>query len=343
MRKLLNTLFVTSENRYLSLKNDNVVVHEGDSEIASFPLISLENIITFSYQGASPALMGECAKRGIGLAFMTQNGRYLCRVMGIEHGNVLLRKKQCILSENDESCTLIARNMIMGKVFNERWVLGRAIRDHELRVDVNLLQNVIESLNAAIQTLKVATNTESIRGTEGEAASRYFSVFDELILSQKEDFKFTQRNRRPPCDNINALLSFAYTLLANDCISALESVGLDAYIGFLHKDRSGRASLALDLEEELRAPFSDRLVLTLINNRVIQKKHFERQESGAVFLNDEGRRIFLRAWQEKKQEKITHPYLKEKINWGLVPYVQSLLLARYIRGDIDGYPPFFWK
>ena len=343
MRKLLNTLFVTSENRYLSLKNENVVVHEEDKVIATFPLIALESIVTFSYQGASPALMGECAKRGIGLVFMTQNGRFLCRVTGIDRGNVLLRKKQCILSENDRECALIARNMIIGKIYNERWVLGRALRDHALRLDQARIENVITALNVTIKQLKDAENTEFIRGLEGKAAARYYSVFDELILAQKSDFSFNDRNRRPPQDNVNALLSFAYVLLANDCTAASESVGIDAYIGFLHKDRPGRASLALDLEEELRAPLADRFVLTLINNRVIQDKHFEHQEDGAVLLNDEGRRIFLRAWQERKQEMLTHPYLQEKLPWGLVPYVQSLLLARYLRGDLDGYPPFLWK
>lgn len=343
MRKLLNTLFVTSENRYLSLKNDNVVVNEGDKAIASFPLIALEGIVSFSYQGASPALMGECAKRGIGLVFMTPRGRFLCRVSGIDHGNVLLRKAQCLLSEDDKRCAAIARNMIIGKIYNERWVLGRALRDHAMRVNQARFADVIGTLNMTMRQLKDADSTETIRGLEGEAAARYYSVFDELILSQKTDFIFDARNRRPPRDNVNALLSFAYTLLANDCTAALESVGIDAYIGFLHKDRPGRASLALDLEEELRAPLADRFVLTLINNRVIQDKHFDHQEDGAVLLNEDGRRVFLRAWQEKKQETLTHPYLQEKIPWGLVPYVQSLLLARHLRNDLDGYPPFLWK
>lgn len=343
MRKLLNTLFVTSENRYLSLKNENVVVHEGEQIIAQFPLISLEGIVSFSYQGASPALMGACAKRGIGLVFMSPNGRFLCRVSGIDQGNVLLRRQQCRVAEDDAQCARIARNMIIGKIYNERWVLGRALRDHGMRLDQAKIEDSISMLQSAISSLQGMEDTESIRGVEGGAAAQYYRVFDELILSQKADFIFQGRNRQPPLDNVNALLSFAYVLLAHECASALESVGIDAYIGFLHKDRPGRASLALDLEEELRAPFADRLVLTLINNRVIQDKHFDRQEDGAVLLSGEGRRVFLRAWQEKKQETLTHPYLQEKIPWGLVPYVQSLLLARYLRGDLDGYPPFLWK
>lgn len=343
MRKLLNTLFVTSENRYLSLKNENVVVHEGEQIVAQFPLISLEGIVSFSYQGASPALMGACAKRGIGLVFMSPNGRFLCRVSGIDQGNVLLRRQQCRVAEDDAQCARIARNMIIGKIYNERWVLGRALRDHGMRLDQGKIEDSVSMLQSAISSLQGMEDTESIRGVEGSAAAQYYRVFDELILSQKADFIFQGRNRQPPLDNVNALLSFAYVLLAHECASALESVGIDAYIGFLHKDRPGRASLALDLEEELRAPFADRLVLTLINNRVIQDKHFDRQEDGAVLLSGEGRRVFLRAWQEKKQETLTHPYLQEKIPWGLVPYVQSLLLARYLRGDLDGYPPFLWK
>lgn len=343
MRKLLNTLFVTSENRYLSLKNENVVVHEGEQIIAQFPLISLEGIVSFSYQGASPALMGACAKRGISLVFMSPNGRFLCRVSGIDQGNVLLRRQQCRVAEDDAQCARIARNMIIGKIYNERWVLGRALRDHGMRLDQAKIEDSISVLQSAISSLQEMEDTESICGVEGSAAAQYYRVFDELILSQKADFIFQGRNRQPPLDNINALLSFAYVLLAHECASTLESVGIDAYIGFLHKDRPGRASLALDLEEELRAPFADRLVLTLINNRVIRDKHFDRQEDGAVLLSEEGRRVFLRAWQEKKQETLTHPYLQEKIPWGLVPYVQSLLLARYLRGDLDGYPPFLWK
>ena len=233
--------------------------------------------------------------------------------------------------------------MITGKIYNSRWILERALRDHALRINQSLVKAASEQLQKFIPLIRSATELDSLRGLEGEAAAAYFGAFDELILSQKVDFIFDGRNRRPPQDNVNAMLSFAYALLANDCAAALEAVGLDAYVGFLHRDRPGRKSLALDLEEELRAPFADRLVLTLINNRIIQDKHFDRQESGAVLLNDNGRKLFLKHWQEKKRDEITHPFLKEKLPWGLVPYVQSLLLARYIRGDIDEHPPFLWK
>lgn len=233
--------------------------------------------------------------------------------------------------------------MITGKVFNSRWVLERALRDHALRIDSSEVKGASDRIRNLLSLIAQAQTLESLRGLEGEAASVYFSVFNELILSRKEDFCFDGRNRHPPRDNVNAILSFAYTLVANDCAAALEAVGLDVFVGFLHRDRPGRKSLALDLEEELRAPLADRFVLTLINNRIIQKKHFERQEGGSVFLNDSGRKLFLKHWQEKKQDEITHPYLKEKIPWGLVSYVQALLLARCLRSDLSEYPPFLWK
>lgn len=343
MRKLLNTLYITSEDLFLSCSNDNVIVNRGSEVTARFPLLNLDGIVTFSYTGATPALMGECAKRGIQLTFMTPNGRFLARVNGMSQGNVLLRREQYRIADSETRSCLIARNMMVGKVFNCRWVLERALRDHALRINQASVKASSEHLHQVITQIQQAEELESLRGLEGEAAVQYFSVFNELILSQKADFIFDGRNRRPPQDNVNAMLSFAYSLLANDCAAALEANGLDAFVGFLHRDRPGRKSLALDLEEELRAPFADRLVLTLINNRTIQDKHFDRQESGAVFLNENGRRIFLKHWQEKKRDEITHPFLKEKMPWGLVPHVQSLLLARCIRGDLDAYPPFLWK
>lgn len=343
MRKMLNTLYVTSEDLFLAYRNENVVVQRGGEVTMQLPLLNLEGIVTFSYAGATPALMGECAKRGIQLSFMSPKGQFLARINGMTQGNVLLRRKQYRIADDEVQSCMIARNMITGKVFNDRWVLERVLRDHALRINQDQVKKVSNHLQRLIQEIRSATDLDSLRGLEGDAASEYFSVFDELILSQKQDFKFDHRNRRPPQDNVNALLSFAYTILSNDCASALEAVGLDAYVGFLHRDRPGRKSLALDLEEEFRAPFAERLVLTLINNRTIQAKHFERQESGAVLLNGDGRRLFLKYWQEKKRDEIMHPFLKEKIPWGLAPHVQALLLARYIRGDIDGYPPFMWK
>lgn len=343
MRKLLNTLFVTSEEAYLALETENVAVYIGEEKKAQYPLLVLESIISFSYKGASPALMGACARQGIQLTFLTPHGRFLARVCGQEQGNVLLRKEQYRLSDKLEKSCHIARNFIFGKVYNQRWVLERTLRDHRMRVDAAKLESASQALAGLLPAIETQTDLDALRGLEGEASVRYFHVFDEMVLNQKADFLFDGRNRRPPTDNMNALLSFAYVLLSNDCASALESVGLDSYVGFMHRDRPGRTSLALDLMEELRAPVADRLCITLVNNRVLQDKHFERQESGAVFLGEDGRKLFLSAWQNKKKEEITHPYLKEKMAWGLVPYVQSLLLARCLRGDLDGYPPFLWK
>lgn len=343
MKKLLNTLFVTSEDKYLALENENVVVWNGEERVAQYPLVMLEGIVSFSYKGASPALMGACAERNIQLTFLTPRGRFLARSCGMENGNVLLRRIQYRTADLDAEACRIARNMIFGKVYNTRWILERALRDHALRVDVVALQTVSARMAAQLPAIETTNDLDTLRGLEGSASADYFSVFNELILVQDTEFVFDGRNRRPPRDNVNAMMSFAYAILANDCASALESVGLDAYVGFLHTDRPGRVSLALDLMEELRGPVADRLVLTLINNRMVRDKHFDRREDGSVFLNQEGRKVLLTAWQNHKREEITHPYLKEKIAWGLIPYVQSLLLARYLRGDLDGYPPFLWK
>jgi len=343
MKKLLNTLYITSPGRYLSLDGENVVVLEGDEALARFPMHNIESIVTFGYTGASPALMGECARRNISLCFLTQSGRFLARIAGEICGNVLLRKEQYRMSDNSNESVKIAKNFLIGKIFNAKWVLERAIRDYPLIIDTEKLKEKSCLLSNSLQFLTQALSLEELRGIEGEAANVYFSVFDDLILQQKEDFSFKTRNKRPPMDKVNALLSFAYTLLANMCQSALETVGLDPYVGFLHRDRPGRASLALDLMEELRSVFADRFVLTLINKKMIKASDFLVKENGTVILNDEGRKNFLSAWQNKKQEKITHPFLQEQIEWGMVPYVQALLLARYIRGDLDEYPPFMWK
>ena len=343
MRKLLNTLYVTSEDSYLALENENVVVWQDETRKGQYPLQMLEGIVSFSYRGASPALMGECAGRGISLCFMTRNGRFLARVCGEARGNVLLRKKQIRVSDDPALSCQAARNMIFGKVYNCRWQIERTIRDHALRVEAEVLRSVSQQLAGQLEQISGCTELDRLRGLEGEASARYFSALDQLILNQKDSFSFDGRSRRPPTDPVNAMLSLLYTLLAHDCAAALESVGLDPYVGFMHRDRPGRQSLALDLMEEMRPIAADRLMLTLINTRMIQSRHFDRQAGGAVLLNEEGRKQLLSAWQSRKKEEITHPYLKEKIAWGLVPYAQALLLARYLRGDLDGYPPFLWK
>ena len=343
MKRLLNTLYVTNANRYLSLDGENVVILEKQDEIGRVPLHNLQAIVTFGYTGASPALMGACAERNIELTFMSGNGKFLARVAGEVKGNVTLRKQQYRISDNTKESIGIAKNFIIGKVYNSRWVLERAIRDYSLRLDVDCLKEKSKILQQSLENIRKCESSAQLLGLEGEAASVYFSVFDELILQQKDSFYFHGRNKRPPLDNVNAMLSFAYSLLAGMCGSALEAVGLDAYVGFYHTDRPGRMSLALDMMEELRSVMADRFVLTMINKRILKDCNFIHKENGSVILDDVGRKIFLKAWQEKKAEMITHPFLNEKIEWGIVPHAQALLLARYIRGDIDEYPPFFWK
>lgn len=343
MQKLLNTLFVINENAYLSLDGETVFVEINRQKVGQFPLHTLESIICFSYNGATTALMGKCAERNINLAFFSPYGKFLCRTVGENHGNVLLRKKQYRMSDDKAASCGVARNFILGKVYNCRWSVDRTLRDHALRVDSEKCQRIIQYLTSSLDRIRTEENLDSLRGIEGECASNYFSIFDELIINQKESFYFQGRNKRPPLDKVNAMLSFGYTLLTNDCASALEGVGIDSFVGFMHRDRPGRKSLALDLMEELRPILVDRFVLTLINNRQIKGEHFQTSASGAVEFTDEGKKKFLSAWQEHKKEQLTHPYLKEKICWGLVPHVQALLLARYLREDIDGYPPFMWK
>lgn len=343
MRQFLNTLYILSEDAYLSLDGENVVICRGKAEAGRVPLHTLEGIVCFSYAGASPALMGKCALRGIDLSFFSPQGKFLARTVGEERGNVLLRQTQYRIAESEPQSCAYARSFILGKVSNARWVLERATRDHPQRVPVEQLKKTSTQLAAALLVIESCNNLEQLRGLEGEAAQRYFDHFNDLILQQIDDFCFTGRSRRPPTDNVNALLSFAYSLLARDCAAALQSTGLDPYVGFLHRSRPGRKSLALDLMEELRAVYADRFVLSCINQKILTKKHFEKQENGAVLLTDNGRKAFLNAWQQRKKEIITHPFLKEKIAWGLVPYVQALLLARTLRGDLEVYPPFFWK
>ena len=343
MRKLLNTLYVTSENSYLALDGENVVLYENKDELGRIPLHNLEGIVSFGYRGTSPALMGACAERNISLCYLTPQGKFLARVSGRIKGNVVLRQQQYDSSRDEAISLEIAKNCIIGKVYNARWVLERAIRDHSLQIDAEKVKAASNFLKDSLTFIQNSQSKDQLRGYEGEAASIYFGVFDQLILQQKKDFIFTGRNRRPPLDPVNAMLSFVYTLLTNMVTSALESVGLDPYVGYLHVDRPGRASLSLDLVEELRAVMADRFVLSLINRKMVTGKNFSRQENGAILMDDEFRKRVLMEWQSRKKEMITHPYLQEKVEWGMVPYVQALLLARYLRGDLDGYPVFLWK
>jgi CRISPR-associated protein Cas1 len=343
MRKLLNTLYVNTPDAYLALEGETVVVQKDNASLLRVPLHNLEGIVTFGYTGASPALMGACATRGIALSFCTAHGRFLADIKGETHGNVILRRTQYRFADDDAKSLDIARHILIGKLYNSRWVLERAVRDHALQIDTGRIKRAGGFIADAINSLQTAQTHGELMGIEGEAASRYFSVFDELILHNKDSFFFKERSRRPPLDNVNALLSFVYTLLAHDAAAALSAVGLDPFVGFLHKDRPGRRSLALDLIEELRAPLADRFVVTLINTRQIDAGDFEQRENGAVLLRDDARKKLLNAWQTRKNERIVHPFLNEKVEWGLVPHVQALLLARYLRGDLEAYPPFLWK
>ncbi|HLR52198.1 MAG TPA: type I-C CRISPR-associated endonuclease Cas1c [Candidatus Avamphibacillus sp.] len=339
MKQLLNTVYVSRPDIYLALKGKNLNLLNANESIARIPLHNIEAICTFGHQGASPALMEKCMKQNISLTFFTSTGRFRGRLTGEMNGNVILRKKQYRLSDDERESVSIAKHMIIGKIFNSEQLLKRTVRDHALRVDVDRINRVINKLRESRLGAIECNDLEEMRGIEGNAASTYYSVFNECILQQKDIFLFRGRNRRPPLDPVNALLSFAYSLLASETAAALEGVGLDSYVGFLHRDRPGRASLALDLMEELRSIIADRFVLKIINRKQINAKDFIVKENRAVILTDEARRRFLQLWQEEKQQKITHPYLKEKIQWGLVPHAQALLLARYLRGDLDAYPP----
>lgn len=343
MKKLLNTLYITSPDSYLALDGENIVILEKEQELGRIPLHNLEAVVSFGYRGVSPALMGACAEKNISLSFMTPQGKFLARVTGKVRGNVILRKKQYRVSDDKTACLDISKNCILGKVYNCRWVLERATRDHAMQIDIDGVKRASEFLQNSMKSIKTCTDIEQLRGYEGEAASVYFRVFNELILQQKKEFTFNGRNKRPPLDRVNAMLSFFYTLLTNMTSSALESVGLDPYVGFMHTDRPGRASLALDMIEELRPILVDRFVLTMINKKMVSGKDFSIKEDGAVLINDKARKVLLTEWQNKKKDIITHPYLNEKVEWGMIPFTQSMLLARYLREDIDAYPPFFWK
>lgn len=343
MKKLLNTVYVNNPDRYLSLDGENVVINCENKEIGRVPLHNIERVMTFGYTGASPALMAKCAENGIELVFMKENGKFLARIEGEVKGNVLLRREQYRIADDPARSLGIAKYMIAAKIYNSRWSVERTIRDHAMRIDIEKFRRKSEFLRDSSKKALEAADIDMLRGIEGESASVYFSVFDDMILQQKDDFYFKVRSKRPPLDNANALLSFAYSLQTGMCASALEAVGFDPYVGFMHTDRPGRKSLALDLVEEFRALMCDRFVLSAINKRIVTESDFFRREDGAVMLTDNGRRNFLGAWQKRKYEQITHPFLNEKVEWGMLPYVQSMLLARYIRGDLDCYPPFMWK
>ncbi len=341
MRKLLNTLYVTTPESFLHRDGENVIVKVGSDERFRIPVHNIEGIVCFGYMGASPQLMQLCSDNNVGLSFLTPHGKFLGRVNGRVRGNVLLRRTQYRVADSPGSSLDIAKCFIAAKVVNCRTVLGRSIRDHGDTIRCETIRHADDLIIENLTKIDDCPNADALRGIEGNCAKFYFDVFDELILKQKSDFFFHERNRRPPRDNMNALLSFLYTLLAHDVESALETVGLDPYVGFFHTDRPGRASLALDMMEELRPFIADRLALNMVNLQQVCGDDFLKKEGGGILLTDKGRKAVLGAWQKRKQDEITHPYLNEKIEIGLLPYVQALLMARFLRGDIEGYPPFF--
>lgn len=343
MKKLLNTLYVTTENAYLSLDGENVVVKKNENELGRLPIHTIDGIMVFSYLGASPALMGKCAELNKSLVFLKPSGKFLAKVTGKSYGNILLRREQYRICDNSERSLAIAKNIISAKIANSSAVISRTMRDYEMRIDNEKFMQVADTLQKGKVLTYNVDSAEILRGLEGECANRYFSVFDDMILQQKKDFFYEGRSRRPPMDNTNALLSFSYSMLTSMCVSALEAVGLDPYAGFFHTERPGRCSLALDLLEEFRAPLADRMVLTAINKKIVSAKDFTRKEAGGILLSDEGRKTFITMLQQKKREVITHPFLQEKVEIGLLPYIQAMLLAKYVRGDLDSYPPFLWK
>ncbi len=343
MKKLLNTLYVTTQGAYLAKEGETVAVKIDQEVRLRIPVHTIGGIVCFGNVSCSPFLMGFCSENGICISFLNQHGRFLARVQGPVSGNVLLRREQYRSADNEDLSGKLAKAFVTGKVANCRTVLQRALRDHSGKIDEEALRLALDNLNRTLKSLELNQTLNEVRGLEGHAAHTYFSVFDHLIVAQKDEFSFQERNRRPPMDNVNCLLSFIYTLLVHDCRSALESVGLDPAVGFLHRDRPGRPGLALDLMEEFRPFFADRLVLSLINLRQVQHKGFKKTEAGSVVMNDETRKVLLVAYQERKQEEILHPFLEEKVSIGMLFHVQALLLARCLRGDLDGYPPFIWK
>jgi CRISPR-associated protein Cas1 len=343
MRKMLNTLYVTTQGAYLNKEGEAVVVNIERETRLRLPIHTLSSIVCFGQVTCSPFLLGHCGEHGVAVSFLTSYGKYLARVQGPTSGNVLLRRTQYRQADDPAASARLARMFVLGKINNCRTVLGRALRDHGDKMNRPGLELAHAQFGKTTQKLLKITDLDEVRGIEGQAANSYFSLFNELIVARKDSFSFHGRSRRPPMDRINCLLSFLYTLLYHDSRSALETVGLDPAVGFLHRDRPGRLSLALDLMEEFRPILADRLVLSLVNLGQVKKKGFEIKESGAVLMDDDTRKRVLTEYQKRKQVEIEHPFTREKIPIGMLVFVQAQLLARYLRGDLDAYPPFLWR
>lgn len=343
MKRHLNTLYVTTQGAYLAKEGATVVVRVDGETRGQFPLHNLDGVVCFGQVAASPFLLGECAERGVTVTLLTERGRFLARVEGPVRGNVLLRREQYRRAASARASAAVAGTVVAAKVANSRTMLLRAARELPPGCARSALRDAASELRRLLQLVVREEELERIRGFEGAAAGVYFGAFDHLLRQQKSEFAFRERSRRPPRDRINALLSFVYTLLVHDCRSALEGVGLDPAVGFLHRDRPGRPSLALDLMEELRPVIADRVTLSLVNLQQVDGRGFVTKETGAVEMDDATRKEVLVAYQKRKQEELTHPFLGEKTTVGMLPHLQALLLARYLRGDLDAYPAFFWR
>lgn len=348
MKQHLNTLFVTTDGLYLAREGQSVLVR-GEDEAGQrvvklrLPIHTLGSIVCFGRIGASPSLMQMCGESGVSLSFLSSSGRFMARVTGFTPGNVLLRRQQYRIADDRALAVNIVRPIVLAKIANQRSVLMRSLRDYPSNAAAGDIQSAANLLSGSIRAADRSMSIDQLRGIEGDAARVYFDVFDHLIVRQKDSFRFVGRSRRPPLDNVNALLSFIYTLLAGDVRCACECCGLDPAVGFLHTDRPGRPSLALDLMEELRPLLADRLALSLINRQQVDGNGFETTESGAIRMNDRTRKIILTTWQKRKQKHLLHPFLNERVTVGLVAHLQARLLARHVRGDVDVYPAFIWK
>jgi len=343
LKQLLNTLYVTTQGAYLAKEGEAVLVEVERETKLRVPIHTLSSIVCFGRVSCSPFLMGFCGERGVALAFFTEHGRFLARVHGPVNGNVLLRREQYRWADLPDKSAAVARAVVLAKVANCRTVVQRGLRDKPDNPAIEQMEWAVRRLGRILDEVSSAQSVDEIRGHEGDAARTYFSVFDHLIIASNEEFFFKDRSRRPPLDNVNALLSFVYTLLVHDIAAALEGVGLDPAVGYLHRDRPGRPSLALDLLEELRPVIAERLVLSLINRKQVRGTGFRTSESGAVVMDEASRKQVLVAYQQRKQEEIQHPFIGERVAFGLTAHLQATLLARFIRGDLDGYPCFLWK
>lgn len=343
MKQHGNTLYVTTQGSYLAKDGTNVVVRVEKQSRFRAPIHAIESIVCFGNVTCSPFLMGLCGEEGVSLVFLTERGRFLARVNGKQSGNILLRRAQHQATLDPAFRSAMARRIVIAKIANARAVLQRGLRDHEAKIDPAAPRLAINRLQGLLAELEDPLPVERVRGVEGDGARYYFDALDHLVVARKEDFFLHKRSRRPPRDNLNAVLSFLYALLASDCVTACESVGLDPQMGFLHADRPGRPSLALDLMEEFRPAFADRLALSLVNRKQLSAKGFTTGETGGVEMKEKTRKVVLQEYQKRKQDELRHPFLEETVTIGLLPLLQARLLARNLRGDLPMYPPFFWK